>query len=105
LHNEQTTWRDDQQIFASDSPRITRVRSEAKATGRDKLTYPFPQTRSFFLPGDGSKTTPREDFCEDLLDALALGLGDYFEKTAAFKTIGVALSGGRGTPLCLHLRR
>ena len=39
--------------------------------------------------------------CEDLLDALALGIGDYFEKTRAFKTIGVALSGGRDSLLTL----
>jgi NAD+ synthase (glutamine-hydrolysing) len=40
-----------------------------------------------------------------LLDALALGIGDYFEKTGAFKTIGVALSGGRDSLLCLYLAR
>jgi NAD+ synthase (glutamine-hydrolysing) len=40
-----------------------------------------------------------------VLDALSLGLGDYFEKTAAFKTIGVALSGGRDSLLCLILAR
>jgi NAD+ synthase (glutamine-hydrolysing) len=43
----------------------------------------------------------RAAFCEELLDALALGVGDYFEKTGAFKTIGVALSGGRDSLLCL----
>jgi NAD+ synthase (glutamine-hydrolysing) len=105
LRNETTTWRDDQQIFAADSPKITRVRAVEPTTGREALAYPVPANRSFFLPGDGRTTTPREDFCEDLLDALALGLGDYFEKTGAFKTIGVALSGGRDSLLCLYLAR
>src|SRR5262249_45216568 len=40
-----------------------------------------------------------------LLDTLALGLGDYFEKIGAFKTIGVALSGGRDSLLCLFIAR
>jgi NAD+ synthase (glutamine-hydrolysing) len=103
LRNENTTWRDDQQIFAAESPRIARIAAPKPTLGRDKLAYPFPKGKSFFLPGDGARTTPREDFCEDLLDALALGLGDYFEKTGAFKTIGVALSGGRDSLLCLYL--
>jgi NAD+ synthase (glutamine-hydrolysing) len=106
LRNENTTWRDDQQVFAADAPRIARVRSSTPtAASRAKLSYPVPGGRSFFLPGPPPKTTPREDFCEDLLDALALGLGDYFEKTGAFKTIGVALSGGRDSLLCLYLAR
>src|SRR5262249_42947271 len=38
--------------------------------------------------------------CEELLDALALGLGDYFDKNR-FKQIGIALSGGRDSLLAL----
>jgi len=105
LRNENTTWRDDQQIFAADAPRIMHVPVKAKTAERSALTYPVPPGKSFFLPGEAPRTTPREDFCEDLLDALALGLGDYFEKTGAFKTIGVALSGGRDSLLCLYLAR
>jgi NAD+ synthase (glutamine-hydrolysing) len=41
--------------------------------------------------------------CEDVLDALALGIGDYFEKTRAFRSLGVALSGGRDSTLTLLL--
>jgi NAD+ synthase (glutamine-hydrolysing) len=104
LRNENTTWRADQEAFAASAPTIRRVASNA-ATARDGLTYPVPENQSFFLPGPPRTTTPREDFCEDLLDALALGLGDYFEKTGAFKTIGVALSGGRDSLLCLYLAR
>ncbi|MEA2753708.1 MAG: hypothetical protein QOI41_7851 [Myxococcales bacterium] len=107
LRNENSTWRDDQQIFAQETrgAQTARVAVSAPTTGREKLAFPVPQNLSFFLPGEPPKTTPREDFCEDLLDALALGLGDYFEKTGAFKTIGVALSGGRDSLLCLYLAR
>jgi NAD+ synthase (glutamine-hydrolysing) len=107
LRNENSTWRDDQQIFVAEArgAQPTRVAVSSPTTGREKLAFPLPLGLSFFLPGEAPKTTPREDFCEDLLDALALGLGDYFEKTGAFKTIGVALSGGRDSLLCLYLAR
>ena len=107
LRNENSTWRDDQQIFVAESrgAEPKRIVVSSPTTGRDKLAFPVPPGLSFFLPGEAPKTTPREDFCEDLLDALALGLGDYFEKTGAFKTIGVALSGGRDSLLCLYLAR
>lgn len=105
LRNENTTWRADQETFAATSPKSARVVVSAPTEGREALTYPIPPNRSFFLPGPAPETTPREDFCEDLLDALALGVGDYFEKTGAFKTIGVALSGGRDSLLCLYVAR
>ncbi|MCL2778932.1 MAG: NAD(+) synthase [Polyangiaceae bacterium] len=105
LRTENTTWRADQEAFATTAPRITRVRS-AHTTKRETLRYPVPTNRSFFLPDAGKPAIlPHEAFCEDLLDALALGIGDYFEKTGVFKTIGVALSGGRDSLLCLYLAR
>jgi len=105
LRNENTTWRADQEAFAATSPVPRKVKVDSPTTGRERLTYPVPANRSFFLPGPPPATTPREDFCEDLLDALALGVGDYFEKTGAFETIGVALSGGRDSLLCLYIAR
>lgn len=105
LRTENTTWRADQQAFSATEPKITRVRAEGKTADSTKLVYPVPANRSFFLPGAVEARASREEFCEDLLDALALGIGDYFEKTGAFKTIGVALSGGRDSLLCLFLAR
>lgn len=105
LRNENTTWRADQETFAATTAPIRRVVVTSPTKGRESLVYPIPANNSFFLPGAPPATTPREDFCEDLLDALALGVGDYFEKTGAFKTIGVALSGGRDSLLCLYIAR
>lgn len=105
LRNENTTWRADQEAFAATAPRIERVRANEPTSSREELVYPIPASKSFFLPGPPPKATPREEFCEDLLDALALGVGDYFEKIGAFKTIGVALSGGRDSLLCLYIAR
>lgn len=65
------------------------------------LSYPFPKHRSFFLPAVSTPVDSKQVFCEELLDAMTMGVGDYFEKTGAFKQIGVALSGGRDSLLCL----
>lgn len=37
----------------------------------------------------------------DLFEALALGVKSYFEKTRAFRSLGIALSGGRDSMLTL----
>ena len=103
LRTENTTWRVDQETCVS--PAVAHVRVDAPTLGRDKLRYPAPSHGSFFLPAPTEVVSPRVEFCEELLDALALGIGDYFEKTGVFKTIGVALSGGRDSLLVLILAR
>ncbi|MCL2448384.1 MAG: NAD(+) synthase [Polyangiaceae bacterium] len=105
LRTENTTWREDQETFASSAPRVARVAVDAPTAGRSALRFPFPPNRSFFLPEGGSRPSARALFCEELLDALALGVGDYFEKNGCFKTIGVALSGGRDSLLVLAIAR
>jgi NAD+ synthase (glutamine-hydrolysing) len=105
LRTEQTTWRLDQEAFAAAMPSARIVRVDGATAGRERLRYPVPGHQSFFLPGPDLRRPPRVAFCEDILDALAMGVGDYFEKTRAFKTIGVALSGGRDSLLCLYIAR
>jgi NAD+ synthase (glutamine-hydrolysing) len=102
LRVENTTWRQDQEAFAAGAPRIHRVEVE-HTLARSELRYPAPRHQSFFLPPPDVKRSARAELCEEILDALALGVGDYFEKTGAFKTIGVALSGGRDSLLCLWI--
>jgi NAD+ synthase (glutamine-hydrolysing) len=104
LRLENTTWRNDQQAYAETAPLARRVRVPGTAA-RAGLIYPAPQHKSFFLPPPDGTRSARVEFCEDLLDALQLGLGDYFEKVGAFKCIGVALSGGRDSLLCLLIAR
>ncbi len=105
LRTENTTWREDQAAFRTIASRITRVRVDAPTVGRDRLSFPAPPHRSFFLPEESTRSPLRDEFCEELLDALALGVGDYFEKNGCFKTIGVALSGGRDSLLVLAIAR
>jgi NAD+ synthase (glutamine-hydrolysing) len=105
LRTENTTWRLDQEVFVNEGPPVTHVKVHGETTGRDRLTYPSPAHKSYFLPAPNAPRSPRDEFAEELLDVLALGVGDYFEKTGAFKTIGVALSGGRDSLLCLIIAR
>lgn len=103
LRNENTTWRLDAEAFAgSGVPRAHRVRATEPGPDRRHLGYPAPAGRipSFFLPAPEPPPEPRGAFCEELLDALALGVGDYFEKNR-FRYIGISLSGGRDSLLTL----
>jgi NAD+ synthase (glutamine-hydrolysing) len=106
LRIENTTWRTDQEAFAAGArSQVFHVHVADPTIGRERLRYPAPKHGSFFLPAPDIARPAPVAFCEDLLDALALGIGDYFEKIGAFKTIGVAVSGGRDSLLCLILAR
>jgi len=103
LRSENTTWRVDRENFLAQGQKVptVEVSPEQFSSERSGLKYPVPAHRSFFLPAPETRRTAREDLCEDILDALALGVGDYFEKTRAFTAIGIALSGGRDSLLTL----
>ncbi len=104
LRSENTTWRLDREQYGEGDawPEvIDAVDAVSTAESRSSLKYPVPAQRSFFLPGKDCRRSAREELCEDILDALSLGIGDYFEKTGAFKVIGVSLSGGRDSLLTL----
>jgi NAD+ synthase (glutamine-hydrolysing) len=103
LRSENTTWRLDREryIAGNRAVPIVEIPPAQFSTRREELKYPVPAQRNFFLPRPEPARTARESWCEDILDALALGVGDYFEKTRAFKTIGVAMSGGRDSLLTL----
>lgn len=113
LRSENTTWRLDREDFLASGgpvPRTIHVPGPgSRAAGSERPRYPVPPHQSFFLPPPAVDASgrplpsARAAFCEELLDAMALGIGDYFEKTRAFKQIGVALSGGRDSLLCLLL--
>jgi len=107
LRSENTTFRDDREAFIASEPKLPKTAVAGKpSSSRGRLAYPTPPHKSFFLPGPAlARPSARAAFCEEILDALALGVGDYFEKTGAFKTIGVALSGGRDSLLCLWVAR
>ena len=101
LRTENSTWRSDRELWAASQTAVPTLAMADFTTHRAGLTYPVPPNQSFFLPGPDTRRTARQTLCEDLLDALSLGIGDYFEKTRAFSRIGIALSGGRDSLLTL----
>lgn len=104
LRTENTTFRHDRESYLSQCPRDQQprlLRAHAATSDRSALRYPVPEHGSFFLPSAHTEPSARERFAEDLLSVLALGVGSYFRKTGAFQRIGVALSGGRDSVLCL----
>jgi NAD+ synthase (glutamine-hydrolysing) len=100
LRTENTTWRGDC-LDARGAARPTVLEIAGGTADRSALAFPAPAHGSFFLPPVGAPRPARDEFCDDLLDALALGVGDYFEKTRAFTGLGIALSGGRDSLLTL----
>jgi NAD+ synthase (glutamine-hydrolysing) len=103
---ESTTWREDQRDYlvnCPDKPHRIKIPSVSKTSERPR--YPVPAHANFFLPAEGHVVDVRTRFCEEILSALVLGLGDYFEKVGSFQKIGVALSGGRDSALCLIIAR
>ncbi|MBL9008311.1 MAG: NAD(+) synthase [Myxococcales bacterium] len=106
LRTENTTFRADTAAFQSalaPRERAGRVVLSQPTTPQRSPVFSVPEGGNFFLPQSRPMHSPRQAFCEELLDAMALGIGDYFEKSTVFRHIGVALSGGRDSLLCLLL--
>jgi len=102
LRMENTTWRTDCEDFRLQRLDVPVLSCEGETANRSHLSYPVPEGGSFFLPA--SKTAaidPRDAALDDLFEALAFGVKSYFEKTGAFKSLGIALSGGRDSVLTL----
>jgi NAD+ synthase (glutamine-hydrolysing) len=102
LRMENTTWRTDCEDFRLQRLDVPVLMCEGATSDRSRLAYPAPVGGSFFLPASVATTTdPRDQALDDLFEALALGVTSYFAKTGAFKSLGIALSGGRDSMLTL----
>jgi NAD+ synthase (glutamine-hydrolysing) len=100
LRAENTTWREDALSHLTAGRRVRTIVVPGDGADRSGLAYPVPPGRSFFLPSPAGPADAKAELCDELLDALALGVGDYFVKNR-FRQIGVALSGGRDSLLAL----
>ncbi len=112
MRREDSTWRSDCESFQLRETPVPVVRSgratgALEAEGPGTLAYPTPAWQNLFLPAAPQTAepsrTPREEVLDDLIDALALGVRDYFRKSGAFERFGIALSGGRDSMLTLLL--
>lgn len=103
MRQENTTWRSDLEAFQGSGKPVPVLTGRQPTGERSELGYPPPLGDSFFLPFSGSGPDPRDEVLDDLIEALSLGIADYYRKTGAFRCIGVALSGGRDSMLTLLL--
>lgn len=102
MRQENTTWRADLEAQQRGDGSVPATKSAVATHDRSRLAYPPPPGGSFFLPPAGSSMrAPRDEVLDELFEALAMGVEGYFAKSAAFKTVGVALSGGRDSLLSL----
>jgi len=115
---EASTWRTDAERYRLAERTVPVLRFTAPTPDRSGLRYPLPlgysapkgvgghvdsgDYPSFFLPARGEFTlSPRDVLLDELFEVLALGVADYFRKTGAFDKLGIALSGGRDSCLCV----
>ena len=102
LRTENTTWRSEAEAFQRDRRAVPTLRSSAATVLAKGLKYPLPESDNFFLPPVSLPTrSARDEVLDDLYEALALGLKDYYTKSGAFERYGIALSGGRDSLLAL----
>lgn len=102
LRVENTTWRSDCQEYCLGQRVVPVITADGGTADRSRLQYPAPDGGSFFLPASRApEPDPRDRALDDLFEALALGVKSYYEKTGAFRSLGIALSGGRDSMLTL----
>ena len=102
LRIENTTFRSDCEAFRLEGTMVPSIRVTGGTSDPSSLSYPPPEGGSFFLPPSrGAMVDPRDRALDDLFEALATGVKSYYEKTGAFKSLGIALSGGRDSMLTL----
>jgi NAD+ synthase (glutamine-hydrolysing) len=101
LRRENTTWRTDCVDFRLQKLDVPIIACDGPTADRSQLKYPVPDGGSFFLPAPRAIADAREIALDDLFEALAMGVKSYFEKTRAFRSLGIALSGGRDSVLTL----
>ncbi|AUX27571.1 NAD+ synthetase [Sorangium cellulosum] len=101
---EASTWRSDLEEFRRTSPQMVKaLRIDGQTADRSRLAYPAPPpgTTPFLPAAAPPSASPRDELLDDFYEVLALGVADYYRKIGAFKSIGLALSGGRDSLLTL----
>ena len=99
---EASTWRNDLEAHRRQTPAVPILECKGGTSRRDQLAYPAPKPgTSYFLPSPATKErSPRQELLDDFYEVLALGVADYYRKVG-FRSIGLALSGGRDSLLTL----
>ncbi len=102
LRMENTTWRTDCEAFRLEQVNVPALKVTEPTADASRLVFPAPEGGSFFLPApEAPSAHARDRALDDLFEALALGVKSYYQKTGAFRSLGIALSGGRDSMLTL----
>ena len=102
LRMENTTWRSDAEAFRLQGQLVPAIAIAAATASNSLLQYPGRPEENFFLPARNPVSAdPRDTALDDLFEALALGVKSYYQKTGTFRSLGIALSGGRDSVLTL----
>jgi NAD+ synthase (glutamine-hydrolysing) len=96
-----STWRTTTQHAAPDPTHPELVTVDRVHKPLDATEAPVQPGVSYFLPTSQPTHSSTADLLDEILDALALGVRDYFVRAGAFDRILVALSGGRDSALTL----
>ena len=101
---ENTTWRSDCEAFRLERETVPVITVDGK-TADSIVVHISRSRRRQLLPARArrrrARANPRDRALDDLFEALAVGVKSYYEKTGAFKSLGIALSGGRDSMLTL----
>ena len=102
LRSQNSTWRSNVHNYLRQSRPVEIVEtSRGPEPNEPGCLYPAPEDKSHFLPAAQSRRSAREEWFDDLTEAMKTGLAGYFEKTGVFKRLGIALSGGKDSTLTL----
>ncbi|MDP3727794.1 MAG: NAD(+) synthase [bacterium] len=106
LRRENTTWRADcEEYLRTSRPVPVVIAADGPLPDLSGYRYPMPAYDSFFMPPDAPAPNLREEYFQDLIEAMTAGLKGFFEKSGIFDHIGVALSGGKDSALTLIIAR
>ncbi len=102
-----TTWRLTQRDFKAKGVEMPSVVDTGEAhpviePHSDKLHYPFPAHKNFFMPAPGPA---RDEYLDEITQTLLLSLEDYYAKVGAFQGVAISLSGGWDSAVTLLLAR
>ncbi len=101
LRTANSTWRTTTLHAAPDPTHPKLVIVDRPHKPLDATEAPVQPGASYFLPTSQPTHSSASDLLDEILDALALGVRDYFVRAEAFDRILVALSGGRDSALTL----
>jgi len=101
LRTANSTWRTTTLHADPDPTRPELITVDRAHKALEAAEAPVQPGTSYFLPTSQPTHSSGSDLLDEILDALALGVRDYFVRAEAFDRVLVALSGGRDSALTL----